>query len=161
IMRIHVLALACALAAAPAGAEPLSPADLQILSRVTYGATARDIGDYRTLGREAYIRRQLAYHGDDGLPRDARSAIAALRISTMTPEQAALELRAMRQAAQGGTPAEKAELQKRLRREFSQLDLEAFERRTLRALYSPYQLQEQLTWFWFNHFNVFQNKKQV
>jgi len=31
-------------------------------------------------------------------------------------------------------------------------------RMLLRALYSPNQLQEQMTWFWFNHFNVFQYK---
>ena len=50
---------------------------------------------------------------------------------------------------------------KALRKDFAQLDFQAFERRTVRALYSPYQLQEMLTWFWFNHFNVFQSKKQV
>jgi uncharacterized protein (DUF1800 family) len=52
-------------------------------------------------------------------------------------------------------------MQKQLRREFAQLDFQVFERRTIRALYSSYPLQEMLTWFWFNHFNVFQNKKQV
>src|SRR5207244_11456019 len=31
-------------------------------------------------------------------------------------------------------------------------------RMLLRALYSPNQLQEQMTWFWFNHFNVLQYK---
>jgi uncharacterized protein (DUF1800 family) len=48
-----------------------------------------------------------------------------------------------------------------LRKEFRELDYQAFERRTVRALTSPHQLQEMLTWFWFNHFNVFQAKKQV
>src|SRR5438876_10385118 len=31
----------------------------------------------------------------------------------------------------------------------------------LNALYSPNQLQEQLTWFWFNHFNVHQYKSNL
>jgi uncharacterized protein (DUF1800 family) len=160
-MRIPALALACALAVTAARADPLSPADLQILNRVTYGATARDVENYRALGRDAYLREQLAYHGDDGLPPQARSAMAALRVSSLGPEESARELRALRQAVRGKSAAEKTEMQKQLRREFARLDREAFERRTLRALYSPHQLQEMLTWFWFNHFNVFQNKKQV
>jgi uncharacterized protein (DUF1800 family) len=35
------------------------------------------------------------------------------------------------------------------------------ERHILRALYSPSQLREQMTWFWFNHFNVHQYKADV
>ena len=31
----------------------------------------------------------------------------------------------------------------------------------LRALYSPRQVQEQMTWFWLNHFSVFQNKANI
>jgi uncharacterized protein (DUF1800 family) len=161
MMRIPTLVLACALAAASARAEPPAPADLLFLDRLAYGATARDLDEVRRLGRDGWLREQLVYHGDDALPREARAAIAALRISRLTPEDAALELRSMRQAARDRSPAEKTEMQKRLRREFAELDRETFERRTLRALASRYPLQEMLTWFWFNHFNVFQNKKQV
>ena len=38
---------------------------------------------------------------------------------------------------------------------------EASSRSLLLALYSPHQLQEQLTWFWFNHFNVHQYKANL
>src|SRR5258708_15900394 len=31
----------------------------------------------------------------------------------------------------------------------------------LRALYSPDQLRERMTWFWFNHFNVHQYKANL
>jgi uncharacterized protein (DUF1800 family) len=159
------LALVCGLmlagVAIAARAEGPSAAELQFLNRITYGATARDVDEYRALGREAYLRRQLAFHGDDGLPAEARSTIAALSISKVRPEDLAEKLKAERQAARGKSPEEKREMQKQLRREFAQLDFEVFERRTIRALYSPYPLQEMLTWFWFNHFNVFQNKKQV
>jgi len=157
---VAVLVFVSGLAGA-ARAESPAAADLAFLNRLTYGATARDLESYRRLGREAWLREQLVYHGDDGLPREARAAIAALRVSRLGPEDAAAELRSMRAAARDKSPAEKAELQKRLRREFAELDLETFQRRTIRALASPYPLQEQLTWFWFNHFNVFQNKKQV
>jgi uncharacterized protein (DUF1800 family) len=79
----------------------------------------------------------------------------------MRTEDLAERLRALRMAERGKSAEEKREMQKQLRREFAQIDFQVFERRTIRALYSPYPLQEMLTWFWFNHFNVFQNKKQV
>ena len=67
----------------------------------------------------------------------------------------------MRAMARDKPADQKKEMQKQLRRDFQEFDFEVFERRSVRALYSPHQLQETLTWFWFNHFNVFQNKKQV
>ncbi len=43
----------------------------------------------------------------------------------------------------------------------SKVAREAASRSLLRALYAPGQLQEQLTWFWFNHFNVHQYKNNL
>ena len=45
--------------------------------------------------------------------------------------------------------------------ELTRLAREAAARTLLRALYSPHQLQEQMTWFWMNHFNVYQGKANV
>jgi uncharacterized protein (DUF1800 family) len=160
---MRLLAIACGLSVVSASALAQAPseAELRFLNRVTYGATARDVADYRALGREGYLRRQLAFHGDEGLPREALAAIAALPISRTRPEDLAEKVIAERRAARFKSADEKREAEKRLRREFAQLDFQVFERRTLRALYSTYPLQEMMTWFWFNHFNVFQNKKQV
>jgi len=160
-MRLPGIALGLAVACASALADAPSEAELRFLNRISYGATARDIDDYRAQGRDAWLRRQLAFHGDEGLPREARAAIAALPISSTRPEDLAAKVISARKAAQGKSPDEKREAQKQLRREFAQLDFQVFERRTLRALYSTYPLQETMTWFWFNHFSVFQNKKQV
>jgi len=160
-MRLPVIACALFLASATALAQAPSEAELRFLNRVTYGATARDVDDYRALGREGYLRRQLAFHGDEGLPREALAAIAALPISRLRPEDLADKVISARRTLRFKSADEKREAAKELRREFAQLDLQVFERRTIRALYSPYQLQEMMTWFWFNHFNVFQNKKQV
>ncbi|MEO8134527.1 MAG: DUF1800 domain-containing protein [Betaproteobacteria bacterium] len=44
------------------------------------------------------------------------------------------------------------------RQELTRLGREASTRSLLRAVYSRNQLQEQMTWFWFDHFNVNQNK---
>ena len=38
---------------------------------------------------------------------------------------------------------------------------QAASRSILRALYSPDQLRERMTWFWFNHFNVHQYKSNI
>ncbi len=43
----------------------------------------------------------------------------------------------------------------------SKLAREAATRELLLALYSPQQVQEQLSWFWFNHFNVHQYKSNI
>jgi uncharacterized protein (DUF1800 family) len=159
---MRLLAIACGIVvSASALAQAPSEAELRFLNRVTYGATAGDVDGYRSLGRDGWLRRQLAYHGDEGLPRDALAAIAALPISRLKPEDLADKVISARKSARFASADEKREAQKKLRKEFAQLDLQVFERRTIRALYSPYQLQEMMTWFWFNHFNVFQNKKQV
>ncbi len=34
-------------------------------------------------------------------------------------------------------------------------------RALLRALYAPEQLREQMSWFWFNHFNVYEQKSEI
>jgi uncharacterized protein (DUF1800 family) len=159
-MRTAAFFLASLVASAVAAQEPSRP-DLQFLNRITYGATAQDLQAFRALGREGYLRRELVYHGDEGMPPEALSFIAALPVSSAYPQDLAEQVKAARRAAFTMSADEKKDAAKQLRREFARLDFQVFERRTVRALLSPHQLQEMLTWFWFNHFNVFQNKKQV
>ncbi|MDB5848458.1 MAG: hypothetical protein JWP29_2210, partial [Rhodoferax sp.] len=45
--------------------------------------------------------------------------------------------------------------------EMNRLGREAASRHLLRALYSPNQVQEQMTWFWLNHFNVHEAKANL
>ena len=160
-MRKVAFFLALLVVGAGVAAQEPSRPDLQFLNRITYGATAQDVEALRALGREGYLRRELAYHGDAGLPAEALSFIAALPVSSTRPQDLADQVRAARRAAFAMSADQKKDAAKQLRREFAQLDFQVFERRTVRALVSPHQLQEMLTWFWFNHFNVFQNKKQV
>jgi uncharacterized protein (DUF1800 family) len=159
-MRTAAFFSALLVAGAVAAQEP-TRADLQFLNRITYGATAQDLEALRALGREGYLRRELAFHGDEGLPPEALSFIAALPVSRTRPQELADEVKAARRAAFAMSADEKKDAAKQLRRDFARLDFQVFERRTVRATLSPHPLQEMLTWFWFNHFNVFQNKKQV
>ena len=138
----------------------LSPADLALLDRITYGATQQDIAAMERMGREAYLREQLRYHGDENLPAAAKAAIAELRISREGMPDFVDQMREMRMSTRNDE-AKRKEARQTLRKDFNELDVEAFQRRSLRALHSPDQLQEMLTWFWFNHFNVFQRKGPV
>ncbi|WP_204307553.1 DUF1800 family protein, partial [Klebsiella pneumoniae] len=71
-------------------------------------------------------------------------------------------LEAQRKAADALTDdSAKAAAQKDYQQALSKLAREASARSLLLALYSPQQLQEQMTWFWFNHFNVHQYKANL
>ena len=56
---------------------------------------------------------------------------------------------------------EKATLQQTYQRTLNQLGNDAQKRVVIRALYSPAQLQEQMTWFWMNHFSVSLRKADI
>ncbi|HEX7156576.1 MAG TPA: DUF1800 domain-containing protein, partial [Burkholderiaceae bacterium] len=51
--------------------------------------------------------------------------------------------------------------QEAFQQEMNRVAREAATRALLRDLYAPDQLQEQMTWFWFNHFNVHQYKHMI
>jgi uncharacterized protein (DUF1800 family) len=55
----------------------------------------------------------------------------------------------------------KEQAKKTLNERGNLLAYEAAKRDLLRAVYSPAQLQEQMVWFWSNHFSVFENKAEL
>ena len=143
-------------------AEPLPQSDLQFLNRVSYGPTLETVDALRKLGRQKYIDQQLQYQGDKALPEAVRAEIEALNISETHMVALVKEYEAehkLLKSATGNT--DRQALKKDLHKKTQSMLLETFQRRTLRALYSRNQLQEMLTWFWFNHFNVFQGKGAV
>ncbi|NOJ84009.1 DUF1800 family protein, partial [Myxococcus xanthus] len=82
---------------------------------------------------------------------------------TRTPMEAlAIDLQARQQAikAEPTEDARKA-AQEAYQRQMRGLQREAERRFVLRAVYSPAQLQEKMTWFWMNHFNVFAGKADI
>src|SRR6185503_21141075 len=60
-----------------------------------------------------------------------------------------------------GELADRKVAQQAYQQELTRLEREAAARSVLRAIYSPNQLQEQMTWFWMNHFSVFRFKANV
>lgn len=140
-------------------ATPLNKADLLFLNRVTYGVNASTVEQYKNLGRERFLKNQLVFRGDDGLPAGVRQRIADMDISRLGPAELLTERHLAEQQLKAATDADnKGKLQQALNQRSNELVLQSAERRVLRALYSDNQLQELLTWFWFNHFNVFQYK---
>jgi uncharacterized protein (DUF1800 family) len=56
---------------------------------------------------------------------------------------------------------QKKQAQQAYQQDMNRLARESATRHLLRALYSPNQVQEQMTWFWLNHFNVHQYKSNL
>jgi uncharacterized protein (DUF1800 family) len=144
-----------------AGAELVSD-DLYALNRLTYGANDSSAEAYASAGRAGFWAQQLHSAGDSALPPQARAAVDALMISRMSVRDVVWayeeEARSLKDVADD--EMRKAQ-HKALNERYRFVVEEAQRRHIIRALYSSNQLEEQLIWFWFNHFNVFQGKDKV
>lgn len=155
-------------ASPPPGGSPATTAkgsaaqDALWLDRLTFGASSSDLAQVRSQGREAWLARQLQPEASPPLPEAARTQIQALAVQQEPLPALVQRLEAQRKAADALTDdAAKAEAQKAYQQALTKLAREASTRQLLNALYSPHQLQEQMTWFWFNHFNVHQYKANL
>ncbi|HUE66072.1 MAG TPA: DUF1800 domain-containing protein [Rhizomicrobium sp.] len=135
--------------------------DLLLVGRLSWGETAQ--GD--TLNGQsasAWLDQQLHPSADDRLPTQVLAAIDAMEISHKTPSELTDEVRVLRQDAnreRGSAEGDAA--RKTYQQKLNGLMREAQSRSLLRDLYSKNQLKEQLTWFWFNHFNVHAPKGEI
>ena len=131
------------------------------LDRVSWGANASGAVQIESAGLPAWLGRQL-HPSPAVLPPAAQAQIDAMRISTTPVEQLAQQLDAQRRASDAIADVdEKKAAQQTYQQALNQLAREAQQRFILRALYSPNQLQEQMTWFWMNHFNVATRKDNI
>ncbi len=140
-------------------AATLNSADLLFVDRITYGVNASTARQYLASGRERYLQNQLVFRGDDSLPAEVRQYIADMDITRLDPGALLAERHASElQMKDEKDAAAKGKIQQAMNQRGNELAFQSAERRVLRGLYSGNQLQELLTWFWFNHFNVFQYK---
>jgi len=155
--------MAAAFAAAPAAVsspKPLTRGDLRWLSRVTFGIDKATIDAYRRLGREKFLDAQLQAPAAD--PADLAAAIAAIPVTQQTAEARAKWFRAEQQRINAlATEDEKQKARMAINQGGTQTIYETSKRHLMRALKSPSQLREQMTWFWMNHFSVFSGKANV
>jgi uncharacterized protein (DUF1800 family) len=153
--------------ASPPGSAPparggSAAQDALWLDRLSFGASSSDLAQVQAQGRTAWLDRQLQPTAQPALPDAARAQIQALAVQQDALPALVQRLEAQRKAADALTDdAAKAEAQKSYQQALTKLAREASTRQLLNALYSPNQLQEQMTWFWFNHFNVHQYKANL
>ncbi|HEU4777805.1 MAG TPA: DUF1800 domain-containing protein [Telluria sp.] len=128
-----------------------------ILNRLTWGVNDTALRQANEVGINRYVQSQL-HPPRENLPPEIASRLAAMSITRQPVEQLLREVEQARKEFKNASEDDKAMARKDYQAELNQLAREAASRSLLRAIYSPNQLQEQLTWFWLNHFNVHQGK---
>ncbi|MBV8036802.1 DUF1800 domain-containing protein [Roseateles sp.] len=158
-----LLGLAGCASMPPPAAPAHAPAqDALWLDRLTWGASSADLAALRSQGRAAWLDAQLQPTGTAPLPEAARAQVQAFSITQQDLPPLVQAMEAQRKAADALTDdAAKAEAQKNYQQALTKLAREASARQLLNALYSPSQVREQMTWFWFNHFNIHQYKANL
>ena len=132
-----------------------------VLNRVTWGVTPALLKQVEAVGLARYLEQQL-YPVAASLPAAVQDQIESMTISRRSLEELQHDTERMRKDADAKPgDDEKRSARQAYQQELSRLAREAASRSLLRALYSPSQLQEQLTWFWMNHFNVYQGKNNL
>ena len=134
------------------GSMPQEKRALHALNRLAFGPRPGDLDRVNQIGVERYIREQLDPESIP-VPPDLARRVDALTTLHMTPVELFVTFQLPVQQAKGDKDA-----QKKARQGSRVILQEAVEGRLMRAVYGPRQLQEVMTAFWFNHFNVFAGK---
>jgi uncharacterized protein (DUF1800 family) len=146
---------------------------LHVLNRVAFGATPGDVEKVRKMGVQQYIEQQLYPERLPDMDMSARlSEFTTLTLSQREiaeqyeiPQQQERQQRQREAQASGNQPGQPLpaqppppDMQRRLAQQNGPRPQEPLQelsqQKMLRAIYSERQLQEVLTDFWFNHFNV-------
>ncbi|HEY3042734.1 MAG TPA: DUF1800 domain-containing protein [Vicinamibacterales bacterium] len=142
---------------------------VHVLNRIGFGPRPGDIEKVRAMGLQAYIDQQLHPERIPDAPMDAHLAgLTTLELSSREIARQfalpALEARRDRKQAEArrpDAPRMDAPLPRGpAQQEANRVMVELSQQKMLRAIYSERQLQEVLTDFWFNHFNVDARKGQ-
>lgn len=173
-MAAAVVMAGSAVVASPAPADSADDQVVHVLNRLGYGPRPGDVARVTAMGVDAYIEQQLhPERVDDSALQQRLAAFPTLTLSSaeinrdyFAPAEA--ERQAQRQAAarEGMTPTPPAPPtpsapQSSARQREQQILQDLMQAKVVRAVASERQLEEVLTDFWFNHFNVFSGKGQV
>jgi len=148
-----VLVLALAGAPTAYAAEATDDQIVHLLNRISFGPAPGDIENVRRIGIDAYIDQQLH---PAGLPQSPELQARLNALPTLNASISQL-------AEQYFIPPEQEKRmsedeRKQYHKHQNVIVEELAEAKILRAVMSPAQLQEVMTDFWFNHFNVFAEK---
>jgi uncharacterized protein (DUF1800 family) len=139
-------------AAAAADLTPQQKAQ-HLLDRLAYGPRPGDIERVAQLGADRYIDEQLdpdRIEEPEAL-QEQMDSLETLRLGTA-------ELYRRYGPQERKQVKDDPEAKKQYQRAVNHVAEQAMQARLMRAVYSPAQLQEVMTDFWFNHFNVFRGK---
>jgi len=120
-----------------------------LLNRITFGARPGDVERVQDVGPEKYLEQQL--HPERIADDSAEERLAHLPSIRMTPAELIQRYRPLQQARA-------LQVRPMLLDTPQEILLELQAQKLIRAVHSQHQLQEVMTDFWFNHFNVFWGK---
>ncbi len=140
---------------------------LHLLNRVTNGPRPGDVEDVKRMGIEAFIQQQL--HPERiPLPESLTAEVNNNQALMSTPidpfkqySPQAIDRRLGIVAKKALTEDQKTEQKEQRRDAYQKLYAASAEARMQRAVESPRQLEEVMVDFWFNHFNVSNDKGLV
>ncbi|MEO8280058.1 MAG: DUF1800 family protein, partial [Ideonella sp.] len=147
----------CASVLSPSRSVGAEATDLAQLNRITWGVDSASVREWNRLSRRDYLAAQLHPSAPARLPSTVQAQIEALTLKQKSMPTWVVEMEQRRRDAAAISADEvKKRAQQLYQQGMNRLARDAATQMLLRVLYSPNQLQEQLTWFWFNHFNVHQ-----
>jgi uncharacterized protein (DUF1800 family) len=146
----------------PVADKGADAADLALLNRVTWGVNSASLAELNRLSRREYLQNQLQPAPHALMPLAVQAQLDALPTFQKPMQAWVVDMEQRRRDADAlvDDDAKKA-AQQAYQQDLNRMARDAATRTLLQALYSPNQLQEQLTWFWFNHFNVHQYKANL
>jgi uncharacterized protein (DUF1800 family) len=149
----------CATAPPAAVPGPADAGDVALLNRLTWGVDSAGLAALQRQGRRGWLQAQLHPPARTVLSAAVQAQIdgLGLRQQPMPALLVAMEQR-KRDAEALTDPAARQQATQAWQQAMNQLAADAASITLLHALHSPDQLREQMTWFWFNHFNVHQHK---
>ena len=129
---------------------------LQALNRLTFGPRPGDAQDVKAIGLKKWIDQQLH---PERIPFPAALATRLNSLDAISMSQGDL-VRSLREANKAKREAKQEGEDKKNPKseELARVIAQGMEARMLSAIYSPRQLEEVMSDFWFNHFNVHQGK---
>ncbi|HEY1736180.1 MAG TPA: DUF1800 domain-containing protein [Methylovirgula sp.] len=131
-----------------------------LLDRLTFGATASEAARLKAMGADRWLNAELHPPTADNLPAQVQQEINALDMKPMNAliVDFAAKVKALKAISDSDLRVAAAHA---YQQELNDCAKRAAARSILRDLYSPSQLREVMTWFWFNHFNVHQYKADI
>ncbi len=130
---------------------------IHLLNRITLGPGPGDLEKVKSMGVDAYIKQQL--HPQSIQMPEKLQKLSQADALKESPAKLFLTygrpaLKTIAQKGSSDKEEDKKELQKILRETYQRLYTETAGARLARGLESPAQLQELMTDFWYNHFNI-------